>query len=335
MPRKKPVDELFAQDTSVITQEAGKNWALYNGDSCVVLPQLPDKSIDLSVFSIPFASLYTYSDTPADLGNCATPEEFIEHCRFIVDQLLRVTKPGRNACCHIQDTVTTVATNGIRGIDDFTGRTCVMFQEAGFSYCGKIAIDQNPQCQAARNKVHELMFATKNRDATNLVPVMLAYVQVFKAPGKNEVPVVNPIDNETWIDWAHGIWPEDGRRRVRKGVNDGLPYVAEWEPRILPFYDIRETDVLNTAVAKSKNDERHLCPLQLGLIERLIKLYTNPKETVLDCFSGVGSTVYEAVKNGRRGVGIELNPAYHRVAVRNVKNAECANLTLSGLFDEG
>lgn len=333
--RKGVSKDLYASDPSVITQEQGESWVLYNGDSCSVLPGLPDKSIDLSVFSPPFKSLFTYSDSPKDVGNCATTDEFLNHFRFIVCELLRLMKPGRNVCVHIQNVVTTHTTDGVRGIDNIMWQIATMFKEVGFAHCGEIPIDKNPQMQAARNKVHELMFATKNRDATMLVPVMVEYIMVFKAPGKNAVPVVSPIDNETWIDWAHGIWPEDGRPRNPKAKNPKFPYVdnEDWRPAILPFYDIRETDVLNTSTAKDNLDERHMCPLALGLIARLIKLYTNEGETVLDPFDGIGSTVHEAIRLGRRGIGVELKPSYHRCAVKNVRNAQCSNLSL-GLFDD-
>lgn len=334
MARKKT--ENYAKDPAVIEQVSGEGWISYNGDSCVVLPQLPDKSIDLSVFSPPFRSLYTYSDTPRDLGNCATLEEFMEHFQFIVCELLRLTKPGRNVCVHIQDVVTTVSSNGVRGIEDFTGPVAQLFQKVGFAYCGKIAICKNPQMQAARNKVHELMFATKNRDSCALVPVMIEYIQVFKAPGQNQVPVASQIDNETWIDWAHGVWPDDGRPRLSSKAEmrrNAHPYVDEWIPAVLPFYDIRETDVLNAAVAKESLDERHACPLQLSLINRLIKLYTNPGETVLDPFAGIGSTPYEAIKLGRRAIGVELKPSYWKVGVRNIKNAQASTPSLD-LFAE-
>jgi DNA modification methylase len=251
-----------------------------------------------------------------------------------VEHLLRVTKPGRNCCVHIQDVVSTKATHGVRGIQDFTSPVIQLFSEVGFTYYSRIAIDKNPQMQAARNKVHELMFATKKRDALSLAPVMLEYLLVFKAPGENAVPVHDPIDNNTWIEWAHGLWPADGRPMSRSKFNSDEMTEEDEAPMLRTAWcDIRETDVLNTAIARDNNDERHMCPLQLPLIERCIKLWSNEGEVVLSPFAGIGSEIVMAVRTGRKGIGIELKPSYFQTAVQNVRKAESETKTLD-LFSE-
>lgn len=301
-------------DDGYVTDEAsGPGWRLMLGDSCERLAELPDDSVDLSVCSPPFASLFTYSPSLRDLGNCSTRVEFLEHYSFIIREQLRVTKPGRNACVHVQQVATRKNTEGFIGLTDFRGEVIRAFQAAGWIYFGEVTIWKNPQAQATRTKAHSLMFTSKNRDSARVRPALADYLLIFKKPGDNAVPIpheaaTGEVTNEDWIEWASPIWYDqsDG------GGLGGEHLSPAWTT-------IRETNTLNERVARENEDERHLCPLQLDFIERCVRLWSNPGETVLTPFAGIASEVYQSVKLGRRGIGIELKPSYWRTAVDNMR----------------
>jgi hypothetical protein len=271
----------------------GDGWELWPGDSCERLGEIADESVDLSVYSPPFASLYVYSPSPRDLGNCATREEFLEHYGFVIRHVLRVTKPGRLSVVHVQQLSTTKATHGVVGLTDFRGQVIQAHVDAGWIFHGEVTVDKDPQAQAIRTKAHALMFQTLNRDSSHSRPAMADYLLIFRAPGENAVPVKPECDNETWIQWARPVW-----------------------------YDIRETATLNARVARENADERHICPLQLPLIERCVRLWSNPGELVLSPFAGIGSEGYVSVKHGRRFIGVELKPSYFKTAVENLTCAD-------------
>ena len=280
-------------DVNVLDQALGESWAMYNGDSAEVLKGIPDGSVDLSVFSPPFQSLFTYSASERDLGNAASVPEFWDHFDFISRELLRVMRPGRNVCVHVAQIGTTKVSHGVTGLADFRGDTVRHFTKAGFTYHGDIVVDKDPQAQAIRTKSKALLFVQMDRDAVWLRPALCDYIIVFRAPGENAVPVKPELTREEWIEWARPVW-----------------------------YGIRESDTLNAAVARQAQDERHIAPLQLGTIERIVKLWTNRGETVLSPFAGIGSEGYVSVQHGRRFVGIELKPSYYRFAVDHLKQAE-------------
>ena len=275
------------------TTTTGAGWTLINGDSCEELPKLSPDSVDLSVYSPPFSSLYTYSASDRDIGNCATQAEFLEHVGYVIRGLLLATKPGRLTCCHLSQITTQKAKDGVIGLVDFRGAMVQAFVSNGWVYHGDICIDKDPQAQAIRTHSKALLFVQLRKDSSWLRPALADYILVFRKPGENEVAIKPDLTNNEWIEWARPIW-----------------------------YGIDETDTLNTAVAKSNNDERHICPLQLGTIERCIRLWSNPGELVLSPFAGIGSEGYEAVRLGRRFVGIELKESYARTAVTNLKVAE-------------
>lgn len=288
----------YVTDTSI-----GKNYTAMLGDSCERLAEVPDNSADLVIYSPPFASLFTYSPSDRDLGNCRDHDEFHQHYRFIVDELLRIVKPGRLCVVHCQQLATQKGRDGAIGLYDFRGDLIRTHTDAGFIFHGEVTIDKDPQAQAIRTKATSLMFVTLNRDSAMSRPAMADYLLMFRKHGDNAVAIKPECDNETWIEWARPVW-----------------------------FDIRETNTLNTAVARDDADERHICPLQLDLIERVIRLWSNRGETVLTPFMGIGSEVYSAVKLGRRGVGCELKPSYWRTAVNNLVNLE-SELEAPTLFD--
>jgi DNA modification methylase len=310
--------------TDYITDEAeGTNWRLLLGDSCERLAEIETDSVDLSICSPPFASLFTYSPSVRDLGNAATRVEFLEHYSFIIREQLRVTKPGRRACIHVQQLTTTKSMTGYMGMTDFRGEVIRAFQDAGWIFDGEVTVWKDPQAQSIRTRSHALAFATKNRDSATTRPALADYLLLFKKPGDNAVPIKNDVTNDEWIDWASPIWTDhhDGGWLTDDG-------------NICPvWYGIRETETLNTRVAKDSADERHICPLQLGFIERCVRLWSNPGELVLTPFAGIGSELYQSVKLGRRAIGIELKPSYWRTAVDNLTHLE-ADMDTPSLFDE-
>lgn len=272
-----------------VTDDAqGADWRLMLGDSCERLGELPDESVDLSVHSPPFDSLYTYSPSDRDLGNSSNRAEFLQHYSFIIREMLRLTKPGRVACVHAMDLSTTKATHGVIGLTDFSGQVVRAYQDAGWTYVARVTIRKAPQAAAIRTKAHGLMFVTLKRDSSMIRPVHPDYLLVFRKPGENAVPIVSDVDNETWIKWAEAIWD-----------------------------DIDENDTLNVRNAREDGDERHLCPLQLPLIERCVRLWSNRGELVLSPFAGIGSEGYVSLKQGRRFVGCELKGSYWKTAIEN------------------
>ena len=315
--------------TNLIMDEThGDDWTLYNGDSCEVLTGLPDHSVDLAVFSPPFSSTYTYSPSERDLGNVADDRQFWQQFGFISRELLRVVKPGRLVAMHVANLPAYKNTHGYSGRRDFRGATIDHFEEAGFFYHSEITIDKNSQAQAIRIHSHGLLFAQLQRDAAAMWQCWADYVVVMRTPGDNAVPVKTDLTQEDWIEWAHAVWPAFGGTEVDQ-------VAAEWAADLASqvWYGIRETDVLGAHEARENDDERHLCPLQLPVIERCVRLWSNVGEVVLSPFAGIGSEGVGALRNGRRFIGVELKPAYYRVAVRNL-SAAAARAIEGTLFDE-
>jgi DNA modification methylase len=293
-----------------VTDDAyGEKWRLMLGDSCERLGELLDESVDLSIYSPPFASLFTYSPSERDLGNSATRAEFLEHYGFIIRENLRLTKPGRLCCVHVQQLTTSKAMTGQMGLTDFRGDVIRAYIDNGWIFYGEVTVNKDPQAQAIRTKSHALMFVTKNRDSAGTRPALADYLLIFRKPGDNAVRIEQTdghwsrVSNEEWIDWAQPVW-----------------------------WDIKETNTLNVRVAREEADERHICPLQLDFIERCVRLWSNPGETVLSPFAGIGSEVYVARKLDRYGLGCELKPSYWRTAVDNLTTLE-TELSHETLFD--
>jgi DNA modification methylase len=280
-------------DLACMNQASGEAWTLINGDAAEVMPQLPEKSVDFSIFSPPFLNVYAYSASDRDLGNVRNAEAFWEQFRFISHELLRMMRPGRLVAIHVANLPTYESRDGFAGLSDFRGDTIRHFQSAGFVYHSEICIQKNPQAQAIRHHPRGLLFVQLERDASWMRQALADYVVVMRTPGDNPRPIVSDLSHEEWIAWAHPIWT-----------------------------DIRETDVLPVLAAKESEDERHLCPLQLPVIERCVRLWTARGETVFSPFAGVGSDGVPAVKLGRRFVGIELKPAYWKVGAANLRTAE-------------
>jgi DNA modification methylase len=271
----------------------GERWTLHQGDCVEEMANIPDGSVDLSVFSPPFKSLYTYTNSERDIGNSSTREEFLAHLGYMVKDLFRITKPGRLACCHIQQIATQLAKDGVIGMEDLRGRVIDLFIANGWIHHGEITIDKDPQAQAIRTHSKALLFVQLKKDSSWLRPALADYIAVFRKPGENAIPIHPDIGNNEWIEWARPIW-----------------------------YGIRESDTLNVREGRANDDDRHICPLQLGTIERCVRLWSNPGELVFSPFAGIGSEGYQAILNDRRFLGVELKPEYYRAAKVNLSHAE-------------
>ena len=291
-----------AADEYATDDAYGENFRMMLGDSCERMAEIPDNSVGMSVYSPPFASLFTYSPSTRDLGNSSSRAEFLEHYGFIIRENLRVTMPGRIACVHVQQLTTTKVTHGYTGLTDFRGEVIKAYVDNGWYFHGEVTVNKDPQAQAIRTKAHALTFATKNRDSAGTRPALADYLLLFRKPGDNLIPIKNDVTNDEWIEWAQPVW-----------------------------WDIRETRTLNVRVARDDADERHICPLQLDFIERCVRLWSNKGETVLSPFAGIGSEIYTAVKLGRHGLGCELKRSYWETAVNNCRDIE-AQITAPSLI---
>ena len=282
-------------------------YAIYNGDACEVLKTIPSASIDFSVFSPPFADLYCYSDNPADLGNCHTYDEFFQHFGFIIHELARVIKPGRLCAVHCIDIPAMKERDGYIGIKDFPGDIVRAFQAAGMIYHSRHVIWKDPLIEATRTKALGLMHKQLCKDSTACRSGLPDYLLAFRVPGENACPVVHPNGLTRYCGRT-----DPGGEGIKRSHNIWRAYASP------VWMDIRQTHTLDARKARDTDDEKHLCPLQLDTIERACVLWSNPGEVVLTPFMGVGSEVYGAVLNGRRGIGIELKPSYYRQAVKNL-----------------
>lgn len=295
-----------------MTDRAGDRWTLLEGDCVERTRDVDDATVGLAVFSPPFPGMYVYSDSERDMGNARSIEELVEHFSFLMPELLRVLMPGRSCCVHLTQTLRVKYLDGYSGIRDFRGAVIAAMEAAGFIYYGEVAIDKDPQVKAIRTKDQGLLFKSLATDSARMHMALADYLLQFRKPGENPEPIRagiserygNPggwITAEEWIEWAAPVWYRQ----------------SEHYPG-----GIRETDVLNAAVARDTPDERHIAPLQLGVIERAVKLWSNPGDLVFSPFAGIGSEGVGALRNGRRFVGVELKPSYVATACRNLTAAE-------------
>lgn len=273
-------------EIKITNQIITEDYALYNGDCVEVIKGVPDNSIGLSIFSPPFAKLYCYSDNDADMGNCKNYDEFFEHFKFLIPEILRVTMPGRTCAVHAQDIALTLVNDGVIGRKDFTRDISIAFEELGWIYDGRITIDKNPQAQSIRTHAKNLTFMQFEKDSSWSKPCLADYILTFRKPGDNPIPVKTDYTREEWIKLAHACW-----------------------------YGINESDTLSVYRAREDKDEAHLCPLQLEVYRRAIKLWSNRGETIADWFMGIGSGGTIALEQDRRFIGAELKESYFKQAV--------------------
>lgn len=274
-----------------VNQTVTDQWTLINGDCVEVLRGIPDASVDYSIFSPPFSSLYTYSNSPRDMGNVRNDAEFFEHFSFLVAELRRIMKPGRNVSFHCMLLPTSKERDGYIGLKDFRGDLIRAFQAGGFIYASEVCIWKDPVTAMQRTKALGLLHKTVRENASMSRQGIPDYLVTMRAPG-------DIID------------------RVKHG--EDYP-VSKWQKIASPIWtDIDPGDTLQYMSAREHDDERHICPLQLEVIRRGIDLWTNPNDIVLSPFAGIGSELYVAVEMGRRAVGVELKASYYQQAVRNL-----------------
>jgi hypothetical protein len=297
--------------------EEGENWKLYLGDSALTIDNLEDESVGLTVFSPPFPGMYVYTNSVHDMGNVKNNAEMIEQFSYLAEKILQKTIPSRSCAIHLTQGTMQKARDGHVGLKDFRGQVIEMMSRVGWIYYGEVCIDKNPQVKAIRTKDRGLLFKSLANDSANMHMALADYILQFRKPGDNPDPIRAGISEkygnlegwitqEEWIRWARPVWY--GADFLPEGADDPNP--------------IRETDVLNVRQARETNDERHLAPLQLGVIERCIKLWSAPGELVYSPFAGIGSEGYQAVRFRRRFVGGELKESYFNSAIENLKEAE-------------
>lgn len=278
---------------NVKNQYIDDKMALYHGDSCEVLTEIPSDSIHFEIYSPPFASLYTYSNSERDLGNSKNKHEFYEHFEFIVNELYRVLMPGRLMAVHCMNLPTSKSRDGFIGIDDFRGDLIRLYEKAGFIYHSEVCIWKDPVIAMQRTKALGLLHKQIKKDSAMCRQGIPDYLVVMRKPGDNPEPVAHTNESfpvEIWQKYASPIWT-----------------------------DINPSDTLQYRSARDNEDEKHICPLQLTVIRRALNLWTNPNDVVLTPFMGIGSEVVTALENGRRAVGVELKDSYYKQAEKNAR----------------
>lgn len=292
----------------VLNQVIKERYALYNGDSAEVMQGLPSDSMDYSIFSPPFESLYTYSDSDRDLGNCRNEEEFYQQFDFIAKELYRIIKPGRLISVHCMDLPASLNNDGFIGLKDFPGKLIKVFEKVGFIYHSRVTIWKDPVVAMQRTKALGLLHKQIKKDSAMCRQGIADYIITLRKPGENKERISHTNETfpvEKWQQYASPVW-----------------------------MDINQSNTLNRKSARDERDEKHICPLQLDVIERCIELWTNEGDTVFTPFLGIGSEAYQALKMNRNAVGIELKESYFEQAVKNCENALTSPVQLS-LFDVG
>ena len=280
----------------------GDNWAIYNADCIEALAGMPEGSIDLSIFSPPFSDLFVYSDSERDMGNCSSHDEFMEHYKFFSQNLYRAMKPGRIICVHCTDLPARKGKDGFIGLHDFSGDLIKAHTETGFVYHARCTIWKDPVIEMQRTKALGLLYKQLKKDSAMSRVGMPDYMLFFRKDEPNPDPVTHTPDDlpvDQWQELASPVW-----------------------------WNVNQTRVLNGRQAKGEKDEKHICPLQLDVIDRCLTLYSNPGDVVLDPFNGIGSTGHEAIRMDRKYIGFELKPEYAKQAAKFLTQAEAEKASL-------
>lgn len=280
---------------NILDQVIENRYALYHGDSVDITTQIPDNSIHYTLFSPPFSSLYTYSNSDRDMGNSKNDEEFYNHFKFLASELYRITMPGRLLSFHCMDLPLMKQRDGVIGLKDFPALMLRIFQECGFIYHSKVTIYKSPVVEMQRTKALGLLHKQIKKDSSMSRQGLPDYIVTVRKPGENPERITHtnesfPVD--VWQNYASPVW-----------------------------MDIRQSDTLQRKSARAEKDEKHIAPLQLEVIQRCIELWTNPNDIVFDPFGGIGSTAYVALTMGRRAISSELKDSYFEQMKNNVEIA--------------
>jgi hypothetical protein len=284
-------------DVKVKDQAHGDGWSLYQGDSCEIVKAIPDRSIGLQLYSVPFSNIYLYSDSERDMANCMTDDEFMQHYSYLLPELYRTLRPGRLCAVHCKDLVDYAGSSGRAGLRDFSGMLIRAHEAAGFKYHSRVTIFKCPRTEMYKTKAHGLLYKTLRADSTFSRVGLPEYMLLFRRwaeDGEEVSPVTHTKESFTlpqWQEWAEPVW-----------------------------WTIDDKNVLNVNLARADKDERHLCPLTLDVIERAVKLWSNEGDVVLSPFAGIGSEGVGALTYGRKFVGGELKPEYWAIGKTNLEN---------------
>jgi len=287
---------------NVVAQTVTDKWAIYNADCVELSKVIPDNSIDFTCYSPPFESLFTYSNSDRDMGNNKSSDEFRLHYQFLIEQNYRMMRPGRLVAVHCMNLTTSKANDGFIGIRDFRGDIIRAHQKAGFIYHSEVCIWKDPVVAMQRTKALGLLHKTIKKDSSMSRQGLADYLVIFRKPGVNDKPISHTAEEfpvQMWQRYASPVW-----------------------------FDIDQSRTLNFRDAREEDDVKHICPLQLDVIERAMDLWTAPDDLVFSPFTGVGSEGYTAVKMGRRFIGSELKPSYYEQAVKNMADAKSRNMDL-------
>lgn len=290
-------------------QYTGENFAIYNGDCVRIIKEIPDNTVHFNVFSPPFANLYIYSNDLADMGNCKDMHEFFEQFDYLIPELYRITKPGRLCAVHCKQLVKYKGRDGRAGLVDFRGEIIKHFEKFNWQYHSEVTIWTDPVLEMQKTKAHGLLYKQVRKDASFSRQGLPDYLVVFRkwAEDEEDEKLIEPVEH-TKEDFPLPIWQ-----------NYASPV----------WMDIQRTNVLNVYQAREDKDEKHICPLQLDVIERAIDLWTNPGDIVFSPFMGIGSEIYTAVKMGRKGIGVELKESYFENSYKNIMMAVQENNQIS------
>jgi len=300
------------------------NYALYLGDCCQIMPKIPNESIHYSIFSPPFSSLYSYTDNPADMSNNKNYHQFFQHFDFLIEQLMRVMIPGRIVSVHCMDLPSFKKDGDPIGLVDFPGDIIQHFQKIGFIFHSRHCIWKDPLIAAVRTKSIGLAHKQIIKDSSMCRTGIPDYIISFRKPGENPKPIEHPNGFSTYFgsrSIPNSLYRQFSKHTGEQRKNKLSHWI--WQQYASPvWFDIRQTKILKHKMAKAQKDEKHICPLQLDTIERCIALWSGKDDVVLSPFMGIGSEIYVAIKNNRKGIGIELKTSYFKQAIRNLKHVE-------------
>ncbi len=307
-----------------ISQVITENYAIYHADTVDVARSLPDDSVHFSIFSPPFETLYTYSNSDRDMGNSDNSEQFWEHYKFLIAEQMRAMKPGRLIAIHCMNLPTSKTNHGYIGIRDFRGEIIRAYSDAGFYYHSEVCIWKDPVVAMQRTKALGLLHKTILKDSAMSRQGIADYLVVMRKPGENDEPIAGALDHFMGEDVPAHFAPinYNDNRQAYVIDNENATPIDVWQRYASPIWtDIRQTNTLQYRTARDSDDERHICPLQLDVIERAMQLWSNPGDTVWSPFMGIASEGYVSIQQGRKFIGAELKASYFELAKRNMQDA--------------